>query len=157
MAVLKVAYKLQLHRYHEVAIAKVNIFYTNVIARLQIAHAYGILDWLRPGYEELINREAPLDVDEARQIGWLCALRLGRIRQMKLTRRISYVASHTLTLHMIKCPRPPLDVIFEEPARKATLSEAVERSIETVFGNIGCVVILSHSCHWADYIAISFQ
>ena len=141
-SVLKVADKLQFHKYHQVAVARVDVFYTNVIARLQIAHAYGITEWLRPGYEELVNREAPVDTDEARQIGWTCALRLGHIREKRLTQNIPYVLIHTLNLRMIMCPRPPLRDLLNDATREATLTEAVGRSIENNFGNIGKVVLL---------------
>ena len=51
------------------------------IEKIVLAKQYFVEEWLRAGYEELVNRPSTLSDDEAEQISWKSAMWVCRIRE----------------------------------------------------------------------------
>ena len=51
------------------------------VEKIVLAKEYFVEEWMRGGYEELVNRPSTLSDDEAEQISWKSAMKISRIRE----------------------------------------------------------------------------
>ncbi len=81
LAVLKLSSLWEMDRIRNDAITNLPALLTNPAQKLGVAIDYNIEFWLVPAMQELVQREAPLSVDDLGHIGIECALRLAAIRE----------------------------------------------------------------------------
>ncbi|KAF8069058.1 hypothetical protein FPV67DRAFT_1780435 [Lyophyllum atratum] len=84
-AVLKLAILWEMDKLRELAITKLTAA-TTAIEKIVLAKEYYVPQWLRSGYQELVDREEMLSIEDSDKIGYISALRVFQVREDKLRR-----------------------------------------------------------------------
>ena len=142
--VLKISSLLKADKLHDLAVRRLDASTTDPVTRLELAQNYGIKSWLREAYRSLATRATPLEVDEARRIGWSNALKLARIRESKFMR--SMTVCHQSKGNKTSCTRSQRsDLIYPEAPDKSfqsSLDESILIAYHDVMGQLSQPALL---------------
>ncbi|KLO11043.1 hypothetical protein SCHPADRAFT_930180 [Schizopora paradoxa] len=87
--VLKVSFLLKADDVHKRAIIQLDDSLPGPVTRVELANKYDVPKWCESGYQALVLAAEPLSLDEAERIGHDSALKINRLREARLLKRIA--------------------------------------------------------------------
>lgn len=141
--VLKVSSVLKADDIHQRAITQLNDSLPGPVTRVELGNKYDVPKWCMSGYQALVLAAEPISIDEAEHIGYESALKINRMRETRLLKRVAVRHDGHDGRYALCSRSQNHDKLFPVSPPESMVKELNEY-FSSVFGSNGT----SHSCSY---------